>query len=59
MRCIELNPVRADIVASPVIKRSIQDSRLDPKISLTHWIVQLTLKPSIGLLRYTVTVWEI
>jgi putative transposase len=32
MRYIELNPVRADMVASPVIKRSIQDSRLDPKI---------------------------
>ena len=29
IRYIELNPVRADMVASPVIKRSIQDSRLD------------------------------
>jgi putative transposase len=28
MRYIELNPVRADMVTSPVIKRSIQDSRL-------------------------------
>jgi putative transposase len=34
MRYIELNPVRADMVTSPVIKRSIQDSRLDPKICL-------------------------
>jgi hypothetical protein len=29
IRYIELNPVRADMVTSPVIKRSIQDSRLD------------------------------
>ncbi len=32
MRYIELNPIRADMVVSPVIKRLIQDSRLDPVI---------------------------
>ena len=37
MRYIELNPVRADMVTSPVIKRSIQDSRLDPKILLSRF----------------------
>jgi putative transposase len=35
IRYIELNLVRADMVASPVIKRSIQDSRLGP-IMVSH-----------------------